>query len=343
MRSLGVPPGDPMRSNLGSARACVRASVFTPVVARHSCRRLVDEPAAERPEPSTSRPSAIVVGTGTRPLMRPGVAERSERQRRCRRRRPRSTRRQLACCLRHRQRAERRAAAVVRARSARQLPLLHGRGARRAREVLVRCSRGTRVVRARLPQIRCERAGRSFSLYSRPAASSRVFSLLACSPARRSVRRIATANACAARTPTRSGGSGRRRRAGPRMCVFCELFSSHCSSSFPSDVRIFGGVDRAVPRAAAPGQGGGALLAFALACSLCSSGRVSWCGRSWIIVNGVCVRPYPPSTIALCLRWGGVGIVVSRESRVPAFLRCVGDMHARRCVVPWWPRGHQGT
>ena len=122
-----------------------------------------------------------------------------------------------------------------------------------ARAVLARCSRGARVVRARLPQIRCERAGRSFSLYSRPAASSRVFSLLACSPARRSVRRIATANACAARTPTRSGGSGRRRRAGPRMCVFCELFSSHCSSSFPSDVRIFGGVDRAVPRAAAPG------------------------------------------------------------------------------------------
>ena len=72
MRSLGVPPGDPMRSNLGSARACVRASVFTPVVARHSCRRLVDEPAAERPEPSTSRPSAIVVGAGTRPLTRPG-------------------------------------------------------------------------------------------------------------------------------------------------------------------------------------------------------------------------------------------------------------------------------
>ena len=124
---------------------------------------------------------------------------------------------------------------------------------RGARAVLARCSRVARVVRARLPQIRCERAGRSFSLYSRPAASSRVFSLLACSPARRSVRRIATANACAARTPTRSGGSGRRRRAGPRMCVFCELFSSHCSSSFPSDVRIFGGVDRAVPRAAAPG------------------------------------------------------------------------------------------
>ena len=44
------------------------------------------------------------------------------------------------------------------------------------------------------------------------------------------------------------------------MCVFCELFSSHRSSSFPSDVRIFGGVDRAVPRAAAPGQGGGRCL-----------------------------------------------------------------------------------
>ena len=158
MRSLGVPPGDPMRSNLGSARACVRASVFAPVVARHSCRRLVDEPAAERPEPSPSRPSAIVVGAGTRPLMRPGVAERRERQRRCRRRRPRSTRRQLACCLRHRQRAERRAAAVVRARSARRLPLLHGRGARRAREVLVRCSRGARAVLAR-----CSRGARSTS------------------------------------------------------------------------------------------------------------------------------------------------------------------------------------
>jgi len=91
---------------------------------------------------------------------------------------------------------------------------------------------------------------------------------------------------------------------------------------------------RAPPRLA---KGGGALLAFALACSLCSSGRVSWCGRSWIIVNGVCAHPYPPSAIAICLRWGGVGLVVSRSR---ARLRAcavwgVGDMHARRCVVPW--------
>ena len=130
-----------------------------------------------------------------------------------------------------------------------------GACSRGARAVLARCSRGARVVRARLPQTKCERAGRSLSSCSRPATSSRVFSLPACSPARRSVRRIATANTRAARTPTRSGGSGRRRRAGSCMCVFRELFSSHCSSSFPSDVRIFGGVDRAVPRAAAPGQG----------------------------------------------------------------------------------------
>ena len=104
---------------------------------------------------------------------------------------------------------------------------------RGARAVLARCSCGARVVRARLPHIRCEHAGRSLSPCSRPAASLRVFSLLACSPARRSVRRIATANARAARTPTRSGGSGRRRRAGSRMCVFCKLFSSRRSLSFP--------------------------------------------------------------------------------------------------------------
>ena len=70
-------------------------------------------------------------------------------------------------------------------------------------------------------------------------------------------------------------------------------------------------------------------------------GACFWYGRSWIIVNGAWARPYPPSAIAICLRWGGVGLVVSRESCVPAL--CVGDMHARRCVVPWWPLGHQGT
>ena len=102
-----------------------------------------------------------------------------------------------------------------------------------ARAVLAQCSRGARVVRARLPHIRCERAGRLLSSCSRPATSPRVFSSLACSPARRSVRRIAAANARATRTPTRSGGSGYRRQAGSRMCVFCELFSSHRPSSFP--------------------------------------------------------------------------------------------------------------
>ena len=91
-----------------------------------------------------------------------------------------------------------------------------------------------------------------------------------------------------------------------------------------------------------PGRGGlTCTLAFALACSPCSLGRDSWCGRSWIIVDGVCARPYPPPAIAMCLRWGGVGLVVSRESRVPAL--CGGYAHARRCVVPWWPLGHQGS
>ena len=71
------------------------------------------------------------------------------------------------------------------------------------------------------------------------------------------------------------------------------------------------------------------MLAFALACSPCSLGRISWCGRSWIIVDGVCARPYPPPAIAMCLRWGGVGPVVSHESRVPAL--CGGYACAVLC------------
>ena len=107
-----------------------------------------------------------------------------------------------------------------------------------------------------------------------------------------------------------------------------------CVRSALAGARIFGGVDRTVPRAAAPGEEGGGCvaLAFALvACSLCSLGRVSWCGRSWIIIGAVCARPRPPPAVVSCFRWGGVGLVVSREPRVPALS---GDMHARRCVVP---------
>jgi hypothetical protein len=236
-------------------------------------------------EPSTSRPSAIVVGAGTRPLMRPG-----RRAKRAAAALPppaaaldtppigmlpstSATRR----ATRRRCRTGSQCTAVTSTTRTRRAACSRG-----ARAVLARCSRGARVVRARLPQIRCERAGRSFSLYSRPAASSRVFSLLACSPARRSVRRIATANARAARMPTRSGGSGRRRRAGPRMCVFCELFSSHRSSSFPSDVRIFGGVDRAVPRAAAPGQGGGGVACI---CARVLALLVGACFLVWSVVD----------------------------------------------------------
>jgi len=66
------------------------------------------------------------------------------------------------------------------------------------------------------------------------------------------------------------------------MCVFCELFSSHCSSSFPSDVRIFGGVDRAVPRAAAPGQGGGGVACI---CARVLALLVGACFLVWSVVD----------------------------------------------------------
>ena len=57
---------------------------------------------------------------------------------------------------------------------------------------------------------------------------------------------------------------------------------------------------------------------LALVCSLCSLGRASWCGRSWVGIDVVCARPHPPSAIARVSGGSGVGLVVSREPRVPA-------------------------
>ena len=150
---------------------------------------------------------------------------------------------------------------------------------------------------------------------------------------------------CAGRALSRARRELAARWALPSWVGCMRSVACVCVRSALAGARIFGGVDRAVPRAAAPGGGGGCVaLAFALvACSLCSLGRVSWCGRSWIIIGAVCARPHPPPAIASCFRWGGVGLVVSREPRVPALSALCGDMHARRYEVPWWPLGHQGT
>ena len=115
------------------------------------------------------------------------------------------------------------------------------------------------------------------------------------------------------------------------MRVWCELFSSRRLSSF-SCWRSYlrGRRSRSAARRRAWLKEG-ALLAFAFACLLCSSGRVSWYGRSWIIFNGVSARTYPPSAIGTCLRWGGVGLVVSRELRVPALCGCGGYARVALC------------
>ena len=68
---------------------------------------------------------------------------------------------------------------------------------------------------------------------------------------------------------------------------------------------------------AAPGAVGG-VVARARVLALSSLGRASWCGQSWVGNNVVCARPHPPSAIARVSGGSGVGLVVSREPRVPA-------------------------
>ena len=57
---------------------------------------------------------------------------------------------------------------------------------------------------------------------------------------------------------------------------------------------------------------------LALVCSLCSLGRASWRGRSWVSIDVVCARPRLPSAIARVSGGSGVSLVVSREPRVPS-------------------------
>ena len=70
---------------------------------------------------------------------------------------------------------------------------------------------------------------------------------------------------------------------------------------------------------------------LALMCSLCSLGRASWCGRSWVGIGVVCTRPHPSPAISRVSGGSGAASVLSwcRVSR--ACLRCVGYARAARC------------
>ena len=70
---------------------------------------------------------------------------------------------------------------------------------------------------------------------------------------------------------------------------------------------------------------------LALVCSLCSLGRASWCGRSWVGIDVVCTRPHPSPAIARVSGGSGAASVLSwcRVSR--ACQRCVGYARAARC------------
>ena len=75
---------------------------------------------------------------------------------------------------------------------------------------------------------------------------------------------------------------------------------------------------------------------LALVCSLCSLGRSSWCGLSWVIIAVVCARPRPPPAIARVVRWERRrSCLVTRAARVPArvpLLLCGCGMCTRSAV-----------
>ena len=114
-----------------------------------------------------------------------------------------------------------------------------------------------------------------------------------------------------------------------------------CVRSALAGARIFGGVDRA---RRAWRRGGGGASRLHLRSSRARFARwgvfLGVVGRGSLLV--LCAHAHAHQPPLLHVSGGAASVLsyVSREPRVPALS---GDMHARRCVVPWWPLGHQGT
>ena len=122
--------------------------------------------------------------------------------------------------------------------------------------------------------------------------------------------------------------------------------SSRCVGSALAGARVFGG------RRSCHGiarRRAGRLLGWCggVACiRVCTFGRrlpssvVDRRSSAWRYASSH-VRAHARRSLAL-VSLVGVGLVVLRIAP-PRLLRGGLQIHARRCVVPWWPLGHQGT